>query len=325
MPSSTSPLLGLPAEPPPRRARSHLQAALLAAALVLAAAALGTALAGAWIGWGLSAAADRAAALAASAATALQPPAPPFDCFFALGGGAIRSGGLLPDPHTRSPACAPALALYLSSGAYDADVEMATDSAAAYLASIPRPSGASLVVLDIDETALSNRAEWDTGWEVAAAVGAPSLRARLAAAALRGDAPALAPTLRLYRAALAAGFSVAFVTGRSGRPEVRDATVANLAAAGYGRACGEGGALFAVAAPADPPCYSALLMRPPQDGRPASVVKPELRALLLKAATEAAGPAAALVASAGDQFSDLGGAPSPYGAFKLPNPVYFIV
>ena len=129
------------------------------------------------------------------------------------------------------------------------------------------------------------------GWNLATAAPPANLRARLDGAALDGSAPALAPTLRLYRAALAAGFSVAFVTGRSGRPEVRNATVANLEDAGYGRACGEQtGAVFALAPRASrdaPPCYSALLMRPPNDGRPASVVKPTLRAALLAAATEA--------------------------------------
>ena len=321
MPSTTTPLL-LDTAPPARR--PHLQAALLAAALLLAGAALGTALAGAW-GWNLATAAPPAA----SAPSTPPPPLAP-DCFFALGGGTIRSGGVLPDAHTRSAACAPALAAYLASGAYDADVVAATASAAAYLASVPRPSPAALVVMDVDETALSNRAEW-VGWEGGEGVaGAPpaNLRARLDGAALDGSAPALAPTLRLYRAALAAGFSVAFVTGRSGRPEVRNATVANLEDAGYGRACGEQtGAVFALAPRASrdaPPCYSALLMRPPNDGRPASVVKPTLRAALLAAATEA-DPAAALVASVGDQFSDLGGDPSPHAAFKLPNPVYFFV
>ena len=65
-------------------------------------------------------------------------------------------------------------------------------------------------------------------------------------------------------------------------------------------------------------------MRPPNDGRPASAVKPELRAALLAAAKEAA-PNAQLAASVGDQFSDLGGDPEAHAVFKLPNPVYFFV
>jgi len=319
-----NPLLAGGAAPPHPR-RPARQVALLATALVLAGVALGVALAG-------------AAGLLFVPSTptpsiSTTSPPPPIDCFFALGGGTVRSGGLLPQPRSQAPPCWDGIRAYLRpGGGYDADVGEATASAAAFLASIPRPSGAALLVLDIDETALSNRAEWlkdDAGRE---------LLGDKDAAALAASAPALAPTLRLYKAALAAGFSVAFVTGRSGRPAVLNATVANLEDAGYGRACeGEGGgwqaggrpvfvprAGTAAAAAEEPPCYSALLMRPPGDGRPASAVKPELRAALLAAAKEVA-PNAALVASVGDQFSDLGGDPSPHAAFKLPNPVYFFV
>jgi len=312
----STPLLDEEAAAP--RRPSRLGRSLVCGALLLAGAALGAGLAG-------------AAGLFATA----PPPPPPHatsppslslfspSCLTPLGGGAIRSGGLLPQPRVRSPACWPGLRAYLASGGYDADVAAAVGEAAAYLSSIPRPGPAGLLVLDVDETALSNRAEWLGAAEEgeAGGGGAVDLAARLEAAALRADAPALAPTLRLYQAARAAGFSVAFVTGRSGRPEVRAATVANLESAGYGRACdgrdGEGEG----EAGGGPKCYAALLMRPEREGAPASVVKPALRARLL----EAVGPGATLVASVGDNFSDLGGAPTPAAAFKLPNPVYYVV
>ncbi len=49
---------------------------------------------------------------------------------------------------------------------YDHDVETAIASARAYFDSYPRQANASqIIVLDIDETALSNRAEWLTALE----------------------------------------------------------------------------------------------------------------------------------------------------------------
>ena len=132
----------------------------------------------------------------------------------------------------------------------------------------------------------------------------------LDAARLRAAAPALAATRALYADAFAAGYSVAFVTGRRDRGGMRNATVANLAAAGYGGPCDPRGGMGDTVATAplplpkpatSPPlCYSALLMRGGGDVRPASEVKPELRAALTAGGLE-------VVASLGDQFSDLTG------------------
>jgi hypothetical protein len=292
--------------PPPHGAT--LGKALAAGALILAGTALGAALAGAFFAFASHPHTNPPATPPAT--LSLFPPS----CLTPLGGGAIRSGGTLPQPRTRSPACWPDIRAYLASGGYDADVAGAVSDAAAYLSSIPRPSPSAIVVLDVDETALSNRAEWLGGGE-----GEDDLAARLERSALRGDAPALAPTLRFYKAARAAGFTVAFVTGRSGRAEVRNATVANLASAGYGRACTD--TEYEGDSAAAAPCYAALLMRPEREGAPASVVKPALRSQLL----DRLGPGATLVAALGDNFSDLGGEPTPAAVFKLPNPVYYVV
>lgn len=190
-----------------------------------------------------------------------------------------------------------------------------------------RPSKTDVVVLDIDETSLSNRAEWldqgaaaAPGWARARALLAdptppPDLDAALAAARLRGDAPALAPTLALYQAVLDAGFSVAFITGRRDGDASRAATAANLEAAGYGVACGDDDA---TPPPSTAPCYHSLTMRPPSDQAPVSVYKAAARGAL-----EAAG--LTIVASLGDQFSDLAGAHPAAASFKLPNPVYYIL
>lgn len=46
---------------------------------------------------------------------------------------------------------------------YDRDVEAAVASARTYFDAYPRqPNASQVIVLDIDETALSNRAEWLT-------------------------------------------------------------------------------------------------------------------------------------------------------------------
>jgi hypothetical protein len=193
-------------------------------------------------------------------------------------------------------------------------------------------------VFDIDETVLSNMAQvqdpqawpWDA-WVAAA------------------QAPALQPSLAFYRSLCAAGYSVAFVTGR--KEASRNATMRNLEAAGYGRPCSNGGATAASAqqqqqqqhssdAAAGPfyglrpsitssssgssealCCYSALYLRPPGDTRLASVYKPWARRQLLRAG----GSSTQLAALVGDQFSDLNGETAAPLAFKLPNPFYFIL
>lgn len=95
-----------------------------------------------------------------------------------------------------------------------------------------RGSKIQVFVFDIDETALSNIVEWQQPGpsgggssstnSASLSAGAPLARlargspaewdAQLASAA--NDSPALAPTLKFYKALCAAGYSVAFVTGR---------------------------------------------------------------------------------------------------------------
>lgn len=165
-------------------------------------------------------------------------------------------------------------------------------------------------MFDIDETVLSNLAQvlnpeawtWDA-WVAAA------------------QAPALQPTLAFYRQLCAAGYSVAFVTGR--KEPSRNATMRNLEAAGYGRPCDARlpGPFYGLLPRGGACCYSALYLRAPNDTRLASVFKPWARKELLRAA----GRGAQLAALVGDQFSDLNGEVAAPLAFKLPNPWYFIL
>lgn len=74
------------------------------------------------------------------------------------------------------------------------------------------------------------------------------------------------------------------------------------------------------AAERGPLCYVDLILRPGNrtDNRPASVYKPWARHMLERRGYT-------LLASMGDQFSDLEGEHvAPY-SFKLPNPCYFIL
>jgi acid phosphatase len=146
------------------------------------------------------------------------------------------------------------------------------------------------VVLDIDETSLSNweemskadftyRANDFTAWETEA------------------RAPALDATLRLYRQARKLGVSVFFITGR---PESeRAVTEKNLLAAGY-----EG--------------WQGLALRP---AHPPTQTTTEYKAAE-RARIVAQGYV--LVLNAGDQWSDLNGEPQAELSIKYPNPFYYI-
>jgi predicted secreted acid phosphatase len=125
---------------------------------------------------------------------------------------------------------------YHDSGAYDLDLSIVADQASAWLRQRAPSATRPALVLDIDETALSN-------WEVikrddfGRPIGGPcvvALDAPCGWAAwdqLARD-PAIVPTLQVFQQARALGMPVFFITGR---PESqRAATERNLSAAGYG-------------------------------------------------------------------------------------------
>jgi predicted secreted acid phosphatase len=124
---------------------------------------------------------------------------------------------------------------YHDSGAYDRDLEIVAAQARSWLASQASAAKQPALVLDIDETALSN-------WEIikrddfGRPIGGPC---NIAADAPCGWAawdqlgrdPAIMPTLDVFRQARALNVAVFFITGR---PEnQRAATERNLVAAGY--------------------------------------------------------------------------------------------
>ena len=124
---------------------------------------------------------------------------------------------------------------YHDSGAYDRDVDLVARQASQWIAERAPSARRPALVLDVDDTALSN-------WEVIVRdnFGRPiagpcdlALDAPCGWAAWDqlGRDPAILPTLQVFQKARALGVAVFFITGR---PEnQRAATERNLAAAGY--------------------------------------------------------------------------------------------
>jgi acid phosphatase len=142
------------------------------------------------------------------------------------------------------------------------------------------------IVLDIDETSLSNYAGLDA---------ANFSQAGLVPGAVAGNDPAIAPTLEIYRLARKKGVEAFFITGR---PDVvRTPTETNLNSVGYDQG------YTLVTKPAD--AHSTIDYKSGERAR----IEDELGLTIL--------------VNVGDQDSDLAGGHARR-AFKLPNPMYFI-
>jgi predicted secreted acid phosphatase len=153
-----------------------------------------------------------------------------------------------------------------------------------------KPGDKLAIVLDIDETSLSN---WDVemhddfGYIAADSNWYVGLRA----------CPAIAATLRLYQQAEKDKVAVFFITGRP--TSQLDATAKNLVAVGFDK-------------------WDGLSLRPdhPKDELVA-VYKSGERAKILNNGYR-------IVLNVGDQMSDLENAPMAEHSVKLPNPFYFL-
>ena len=189
---------------------------------------------------------------------------------------------------------------YHDSGAYLADLTTATRPALAWLAEqAPRVSRPA-VVFDIDETSLSN-------WEGLSAndfgrIGAgscddlPHGPCGLVAWTQLARSTVIEPTLAVYQEARRDGVTVFFITGRD--ESMRDATVRNLADAGYTD-------------------YAELVLQPPGSHPPSAAdYKAPQRARI-----ESEGYT--IIANLGDQPSDLAGGHAQR-TYLLPNPFYRI-
>jgi acid phosphatase len=187
---------------------------------------------------------------------------------------------------------------YIESGRYQADFASIVSKAQAYLdaraAKVPRPA----IVLDIDETSLSNWPAYKlNGWgrvvngDCNLEQGPCGLRAWQAL----GKSKALAPTLALANRAKALGVAVFFISGRPAG--LREATERNLREQGYQ--------------------WENVIVFPEGASFKSAVdfKAPERKKIAERGYT--------IVLSMGDQESDLKGGYAER-TFKLPNPVYFL-
>lgn len=187
---------------------------------------------------------------------------------------------------------------YIESGAYNTEFAHVVRDAQAWLERRAPQVSKPAIVLDIDETSLSNWPAYKVnGWgrvvagDCSLEQGPCGLRAWQALA----RAQALAPTLALVKRARALGVAVFFISGRP--PGLRDATERNLHDQGFE--------------------WDGVILLP--EGKTvASAVDfkaPERRKLAEQGYT--------IVLTMGDQESDLRGGYAER-TFKLPNPVYFL-
>jgi acid phosphatase len=183
---------------------------------------------------------------------------------------------------------------------YDGDIAVVFAAARAYVEGRAGQVSKPVLVLDIDETSLSNWSNLKANNFGFIADGAcdrlPSGPCGFKAWILQGVAPPIKPALDLFNEAKAKGVAVVFITGR--RDRERQATLWNLDRAGY-----EG--------------WAKLVTRPDDDAHPTvEAYKTEERRKL-------AGAGYTIIATVGDQQSDLDGGFAEC-TFKVPNPFYFI-
>jgi len=177
-------------------------------------------------------------------------------------------------------------------GCYAHDLDQQADRAISFLrkrAATRSPNQKLAVVLDIDETALSNYAEMlkqNYIWDGSA----------FDAWVKTAHAPAIPGTLRIAKEAKQLGVVVFFITGRA--EAERAATEQNLRAKGYE--------------------WKSLTMRAPSEtSETVELYKSAARARL-------AAQGYTIVLNVGDQWSDLKGKPEAEFSVKYPNPYYFI-
>lgn len=189
---------------------------------------------------------------------------------------------------------------YYESGTYFVDLAAVTDAAIAHLDEVVPGAERPAIVFDVDDTLLSTweviRAD-DFGRVIPGPCDAlPSGPCGWREWDLQARAPALQPSLELYRHAQELGVTIFLITGRD--EGQRDATQRNLEAAGYTG-------------------WTALIMTQPGShyDSAADYKTPHREAIEAQGFT--------IVANVGDQPSDLEGGYA-LREFKLPNPFYRI-
>jgi acid phosphatase len=191
---------------------------------------------------------------------------------------------------------------YVCAGDYDRDIAKVLADAKSFVEQRAGAVKKPALVLDIDETSLSNWVELradDFGF----IANGPCILARHAGCGdrsweLLARGEAIRPTLELVDAAKSKGVAVFFITGRNGDRALRSATMRNLRRAGYRG-------------------WARLVMR---DDASRKLYADEYKTRE-RAKIEAEG--FTIIASVGDQESDLKGGHAER-TFRVPNPFYLI-
>jgi acid phosphatase len=177
-------------------------------------------------------------------------------------------------------------------GCYAKDLDIEADRAIGFLEARAhrRDNEKKALVLDIDETALSN---WEEMSGANFEYDGKDFNAWVASA----QAPGIPGTLRIYEAAKRLGVEVFFLTGR---PETqRASTETNLRLQGFST-------------------WKELIMRKPEQSKESALAyKSGERAKIVAAGYR-------IVLNVGDQWSDLRGKPEAEYSVKYPDPFYFI-
>jgi predicted secreted acid phosphatase len=187
---------------------------------------------------------------------------------------------------------------YVDSGRYEAEIASVVEQARVFLESRAPRGGKLAIVLDIDETSLSNlpslRAN-DYGFIIPGPCDLPGGPCGMLAWIGMARAEPIKPVLALAGLARERGLAVFFITGRPER--VREATERNLKAAGFE--------------------WTGLFLKPDALNVPsaADFKAPERKKLVDQGY--------AIIINVGDQMSDLDGGFAER-TYKLPNPFYFI-
>jgi acid phosphatase len=184
--------------------------------------------------------------------------------------------------------CKEEVKAYVTSEQYMEDIRAVTSEAEKYIAEHINTLRRNAIVLDIDETSLSNlKYELEMDFGYTSSTWTEWKR--------KSQSTPILPTLELYEWAQSKKLALFFITGTT--EDLRKAMKTNLLNAGF-------------------ISWDSLYMRPVNNHEIASVYKPKAR----KEITERG---YYMIASIGDQESDLVGGYAEK-TFKLPNPMYIV-
>lgn len=201
----------------------------------------------------------------------------------------LRGNGVFPNT------CEEYVFHYMRSGQYENDVKETVMAAESYWSSvIPNVDGFDAVLMEIDETALSNVPYYNSF----------QLRSQLHNESAwnhwieQAKAPALTDTLKLYQKLQTSGLALIFLTRR--HENQRSSTVKNLLLAGYSG-------------------WKMLIMRPEDD------LQTDVQTFKSKQRLYLESLGFRIQGAIGDQWSDISGPAVGNFTFKMPNPLYHII